>query len=90
MRKRSLVLMFLFVSAVLSLTFFSLAFASAPPGIAQAVPPEKEVPAAEPADTAEISVLEVGGAVTGLAPAKRLVTPLGAISVYEAEPNDTP
>ncbi len=90
MRKQPLILVLLFVGVLLSLTFFSLAFASAPPGIAQTGQPEKEIPAAEPADTAEISVLEVGGSVIGNVPATRLVAPLGAISVYETEPNDTP
>lgn len=90
MRKQPLIVVLLFVGVLLSLTFFSLAFASAPPGIAQTGQPEKEIPAAEPADTAEISVQEIGGGIAGNVPATRLVAPLGAISVYETEPNDTP
>ncbi|MBX3059499.1 MAG: proprotein convertase P-domain-containing protein [Anaerolineae bacterium] len=90
MRKQPLILVLLFVGSLLSLTFFSLAFASAPPGIAQTGQPEKEIPAAEPADTAEISVQEIGGGIAGNVPATRLVAPQGAISVYETEPNDTP
>ncbi len=89
MRKQSLISVVLLVSMLLSLTFFSLAFASAPPEAAQTDQPEQEEFPAESGETAEISALSLGGDVSGHVPAINLVSPLGMAFTYETEPNDS-
>lgn len=85
MRKRPRIFFLLLVSAVLSLTLFSLAFASAPPEVGQA---DKETPQLEPVETSEITV--AGVSVEALAAGPALLAPEAIPFFYESEPNGTP
>lgn len=86
MRKRSQILVLLFVTLLLSLALSSLAFASDPPTVFQAESPEKADVAPDTGETEEIP----GGAIIRSVPTAGSVSPFGGISTYEVEPNDTP
>ncbi len=85
MRKRSWILFLFLVSALLSLTLFSLAAADTP---ANAGAPDKESAEAEPVETGEVSVSSVGGETLAAGPA--FLSPEGIPFFYETEPNGAP
>ncbi|MBK8988770.1 MAG: proprotein convertase P-domain-containing protein [Chloroflexi bacterium] len=78
---------FLCVGLLLSLTLFSVALAGSPRDTGSA---GKEDVTPEPSETGEISQSSLGGQIAGNVSPTNLAAPLGAISVYEVEPNNTP